>query len=282
MIYISSASAKKTIISQSIQFLADNGFTSIELSGGTRYYPGYIEDLKKLQKAYKLKYIFHNYFPPPIEDFVLNLASLNNNTYLKSYEHIRQALLLSQDFHIDKYGFHAGFLLDIDLKEIGRQINYKPTFNTEKSIERFCEAFNQLKTLTNSVALYLENNVFSHKNAVEFRGKNPFMLTDYDSYLALKKKIDFRLLLDIAHLKVSVNSLNLDFESQLEKMMNETDYIHVSENDGLEDENRFFSRNSKLLNRLKGFDLKGKNITLEIYGDINSIKASYELMNELI
>ena len=77
MIYISTACVRHKKISDSVKELAENGFLNIELSGGTDYYEGYIDDLLELQKKYKLNYICHNYFPPPKEHFVLakNIAS---------------------------------------------------------------------------------------------------------------------------------------------------------------------------------------------------------------
>ena len=57
---------------------------------------------------------------------------------------------------------------------------------------------------------------------------NPLLLTDVQSYKELKK-FNFNLLLDLAHLKVSCRSLNLDFIQQANYLINETDYIHLME-----------------------------------------------------
>ena len=93
---------------------------------------------------------------------------------------------------------------------------------------------------------------------------------------SLKDKINFNLLLDVAHLKVSAKSLGLNWKNELEGMMDESDYIHISDNDGFHDLNNKLTKGSDLLSILKNFDTKNKDFTLEVYGDINSVKSSYE------
>ncbi|KKK58959.1 hypothetical protein LCGC14_3039190, partial [marine sediment metagenome] len=87
MIYISSACVQHEKIKDSVEKLAQNGFEHIELSGGTKYYEGYEQDLVELKNKYDLKYLLHSYFPPPKEDFILNLASLDDEIYQKSLKH---------------------------------------------------------------------------------------------------------------------------------------------------------------------------------------------------
>jgi len=77
--YVSSACVVHEKIKDSIEELGLNGFKDIELSGGTKYYAGYEDDLIRLKEKYHLNYLVHNYFPPPKEEFILNLASLDEN-----------------------------------------------------------------------------------------------------------------------------------------------------------------------------------------------------------
>ena len=62
MIYVSSTCIKNKLIKDSVESLALAGFTNIELSGGTRYYPDFEKDLLTLQDKYGLNYQLHNYF----------------------------------------------------------------------------------------------------------------------------------------------------------------------------------------------------------------------------
>src|SRR3989338_3393905 len=123
MLYLSSACVKHEKIKDSVEELAANGFKDIELSGGTKYYPGYEQDLLKLQERYGLNYLVHNYFPPPQEDFILNLASCNEETYQKSLRHCRRAIALSGKLGARKFGLHAGFFIEVKIEEIGKNIS---------------------------------------------------------------------------------------------------------------------------------------------------------------
>jgi sugar phosphate isomerase/epimerase len=259
-----------------------HGFKNIELSGGTEYYDGFEDDLLELKARYDLNYMCHNYFPPPKEHFVLNLASLNNEIYEKTLKHLTHAIELSKKIDANKFGFHAGFLVDIKVSEIGQRISKNDLYDKDMAIQRFCDGFQKLQNIAGDLDLYLENNVFSSTNFKTYNGKNFFMLTNYAEYEQLHKSIDFKLLLDIAHLKVSSQTLGFDFEDEISKMILQSDYIHVSDNDGSHDLNLALRSDSKLMALLKKQDLAFKDFTLEIYDQMDKIKESYEILNEAI
>lgn len=280
MIYVSSSCIRHKKIKDSVQELAENGFKNIELSGGTQYYMDIESDLLKLKDKYNLNYRCHNYFPPPKDAFVLNLASLNNEIFEKTFNHLLRSLELSKKLDAKKFGFHAGFFIDVSLNEIGKKIAKKTIFDNQKATDRFCSGYNELKKSAGPVNLYIENNVFSSSNFKTYEGDNLFMMTTYNEYLELKKKIDFNLLLDVAHLKVSANSLRLNFEDEFVAMINQSDYIHVSDNDGLHDLNNTLEKNSCLANSLKKQNLISKDLTLEIYGNISESQKTYRMLKE--
>jgi sugar phosphate isomerase/epimerase len=282
MIFVSSACLRNKKIKDSVKELADNGFTNIELSGGTEYYDNFEVDLLNLKKDYNLNYQCHNYFPPPKNHFVLNLASLNDQTFNTSFNHLKQAISLSERLGAKNFGFHAGFFIDIRLGEIGKKLTKDNLFNEKKSITKFCNAFKLLQKIDNSVNLFIENNVFSKSNAETYIGENPFMLTHFVEYQSLKKKIDFNLLLDVAHLKVSVKTLGLDWNKEFKNMMINSSYIHISDNDSFHDLNNRLMKDSSLFLLLKESDTRNKDFTLEIYDDMYAIKKSYEALTEAI
>ena len=55
MIYISSYISKAKSISDQAHALAKEGFTNIELTGGTDFYDGFVDDLKNLKSKFNLK-----------------------------------------------------------------------------------------------------------------------------------------------------------------------------------------------------------------------------------
>ena len=282
MIYVSSSCVKNEKIKDSVKELAVNGFKNIELSGGTRTYENFENDLLELKDKYNLNYRCHNYFPPPEEPFVFNLASLNEKTFQVSVDHLKNVIMLSKRLGADKFGFHAGFFIDIKLEEIGKKLSLDNLFDQEKSIERFCEAYAAIKEQTQGVLLYIENNVFSKTNSSTYGEDNPFMMTNFSQYKDLREKIDFNLLLDVAHLKVSANTLSLNWIEELEKMLDYSNYIHISDNDGFHDLNNRLIRNCDILSILRRTNTKDKDFTLEVYEEMDAIKSSHDLLLEVI
>lgn len=276
MIYLSSSNCKAPRISDSIRSLVAAGFHNIELSGGSNAYPEMEADLLQLKQDNNLHLQLHNYFPPPDKHFVLNLASSDNEIYQRTLDHLKRALDLSLKLGATRYGFHAGFLIDIQAEEAGKGIRKRKLTDSEKGLERFCRGYEDLKAYAAGIELYIENNVISSRNLENFEGKNPFLLTDHGSYNELRQSIDFKLLLDVAHLKVSCNSMGLNFSEQLALLMVETDYVHISDNNGSADQNRPIESGSDLLRELAIFDYKKKTITIEVYDKIDAIKRSYE------
>ena len=277
MIYISSSCLKNTKINQSVEQLAIEGFKNIELSGGTNLYEGYIDDLLELKDKYNLKYLLHNYFPPPKEPFMLNIASLNNELFEKSIEHCLNALQVCKILGSRKYGIHAGFLIDFAPSEAGKKIQLKKVNDRAVAIDRIAQAWIKItEEAGNAIDLYIENNVLSKTNHDTYKGDNPFLLTDHKTYLELLEKVDFKILLDLAHLKVSCHTLGLNFFDQSNELIKNTDYLHVSGNNGLSDQNYGIKNDSSIIEFLENKDLSNMTLTLEVYSGLEDIKSSYE------
>ena len=284
MIYVSSCCSKRRKIGAAILELAEHGFQNIELSGGTRYYDKYELDLFELKDKYDLNLLLHNYFPPPKENFALNLASLNDEVYQKTLEHLKKGIDLSKKLGAPKFGFHAGLFIDINYWEFGNRIHKRELYAKDKATMRFCEGYSHLIRYAGDIEVCIENHVVSHTNANTYRDENPFMLTDYKAYLELRNLMEFKLLLDIGHLKVTSYSLGLSFDEELDKMMPVSDYIHLSDNDGFHDQNEGFCFKSKLLDEvsIRKDCLVDKTITLEVYTGIDDLKESFKLITEII
>ena len=282
MIYISTSCVKHTRIRNSVQELAENGFHNIELSGGTEYYESFENDLLELKDKYSLNYRCHNYFPPPKKPFVINLASLNDEIFQMSFNHLEKVVALSNRLGADKFALHAGFFIDIRLSEIGKKLSRDNFFDKKRAVERFCNAYDVIKKQEKNVSLFIENNVFSKTNAETYEGENPFMMTNFSEYKSLKEKINFNLLLDVAHLKVSSKTLGIDWKEEFENMMSASSYIHVSDNDGFHDLNNQLTKSSSLLSMLRQANTKNKDFTLEIYDGMDAIKKSYKVLSEVV
>ena len=282
-IFISTSCVKNSTIKASILELAKNGFKKIELSGGTDYYDGYLEDLFELQEKYTLQYTLHNYFPSPKEHFMLNLSSLDDELYQKSIKHCIKAIDLCKKVGCEKYGVHAGFLIDFFPSEAGKKIGLKKINNRQDAYDRFGDAWDQLKELAgDKVTLYVENNVLSKSNLDTYKKNNPFLFTDYESWLEFSAEIDSNLLLDFAHLKVSCSSLGLSFDKEVERLVSLTDYYHISGNDGLHDQNHSIVNDNEIIAILDRYDWSDKTFTIEVYGGMDKIHESFEFLKNKI
>lgn len=282
MIYISSSCIRAKTIKKTVIKLKDNGFSNIELSGGTEYYDGIEDDLLELKNKYDLHFLLHNYFPPPKKNFVINLASLDDLICIRSMAGLKNSLDLCRRLGVKKFSFHAGFFMDIHVAELNRGIPKRRLYDRKAALAGFCARFVKLKEYAPDIKLYIENNVYSSLTRRRYSTINPFMLTNYSDYLTLKKMINFGLLIDVAHLYVSCSSLGLNFSEQLNALMPYADYLHLSDVDSNGQHHRLFAVGSHLLKSLKGFNLAKKTITLEINGSIDDLKRSYSMVRNIL
>lgn len=282
MIYVSSACVKATKIKDAVEILQKEGFSNIELSGGTQPYEQMLDDLLELKDKYQLNYLCHNYFPPPQEAFVLNLASLDEEIAEKSLVHCFNAIDLSKKLGAKKFAVHAGFLINIPVNQIGKKIDQLPFFDERKGYLQFEKNLAELIAYAGEdVKIYIENNVISSDNFKRFKQKDPFFYTSAENLGKIDNKLNFEILLDVAHLKVSCHSLNLDFKAHLKQLFDKTDYIHISDNDGLSDLNLGLERDGDLHEALKQIWKKNKTVTLETYDGMERLKETYKLIEEL-
>ena len=237
-----------------------------------------MDDLLRLKKEFGLSYLVHNYFPLPQRPFVLNLASPDEDIYGRSVSHCKGAMDVAVELGSSLYGVHAGFLVDPGVGEIGRPFSRHALYERGEALERFAGAIKELAGHAGDrgVKLYVENNVLSNANYRTYDGKSPFLLVSSVDFHELKRMVDFDLLFDIGHLKVSTASLGLSFEDELRELMGYADYIHLSDNNGLVDENRILEKGSELWGLLAGHDLSEKVITLEVYEALEKVVENYQ------
>lgn len=280
MIYVSSTCVKKSNIAEVIRVLAENNITNIELSGGTCYYEEIENDLIMLKHAYQLKYACHAYFPPHKYPFVVNLASCNDQIYKRSIEHYINCIEMLKRIECPVLSIHAGFLVEIGTDEIGNKLSNRVVYNEKKAYDRFCSAYMHISELCrkNMIALFLENNVLSAENYKEFDYNNYMMMTDYESIMKMKERLDFNLLLDLGHLHVSTNTLGLKYSEQCNKLKDHVKWIHISDNDGVFDEHKPLRQKSIVMQEFRKICDADIDVTLETVGSVGEIIASIKLI----
>jgi sugar phosphate isomerase/epimerase len=277
MIYISTGGFKYQTAYKTSKFLAENGFLAIELSGGI-YEKNQLKKLKDLQTKYDIQFKVHNYFPPPLNPFVFNLGSLNKDIARLSIQHVKNAIDYSKELRSDVYSFHAGFLLDPGVSELGETISSRQLYDRTEAMKVFIERVNDLSiyALSKKVSLLIENNVISSSNYKQFFG-DPLLMTNKSEciYIMENTPSNVNLLVDVGHLKVSSQSLGLDAILFLTKCKKWIKAYHFSENNGMEDENKEFDSNSWFWPHIiNGLDY----YSLEVYtSSLNVLSGQCEL-----
>ena len=240
VIYVSTGGFRDLTADAISAELSGAGITAIELSGGA-FAPSLLSDLQVL--APNIRFQIHNYFPPPEEPFVLNLGSLDAQIGARSVAHVEQALQWCVALGADRYSFHAGFLLDPRVDELGQRIPSRVLFDRDECIDVFVSRVTRLAAIAEEagISLMIENNVLSARNAIEFSA-NPLLMCDPDECQKIMKMLPDGVmqLIDVAHLKVSANSLKFDATKMFESCDEKIAAYHLSDNDGLEDSNKPF------------------------------------------
>ncbi len=285
MIHVSSSGLRGERIGDVTRELAAAGFRAIELSGGTKPYPDLEEELIELRTSLGLDLQLHNYFPPPDEPFVFNLSSEDPVIHAASMAHARKAIALSRELGARRYGMHAGFRFDPRPAELGRAMGTRALQSAEEATRRFFDSLAELAGECGNLRLYVENNVLSERNRQEWKGENPLLLCSAAEWREWAPELDrlgVGLLLDLAHLKVSAASLDLDFEAEAAELLQASDYWHVSDNDGRSDSNGPLQEGGMIHRALKACDRRPQCITLEVYSGLEELRRSRDSLRTLL
>ena len=244
MVFISTGGFKMDSVVTVVERLLQHGITNIELSGGL---PS--NDLLKNLKAIKNYCVFrvHNYFPPPNIPFVFNLGSLDDTVAELSIEHVRTAMRWSIELGQAVYSFHAGFLMDPRVDELGQRIKARSLYAREECLGRFVYRTCMLakEAAGFGVSLLIENNVLSLGNFAEF-GSDPLLMTGPEEavYVMRNTPDNVGMLVDVAHLKVSAQTLGYDAVTMFGDCREWIRAYHLSDNDGTRDSNHAVTADS--------------------------------------
>ena len=275
-VYVSTGLVKDKPTLKFTRELIKNKITFIEFSSGN-----YEKDILKKIKKLKLNPQIHNYFPVPKKPFIINLASSNPKIYQKTIKHLKNSIKFTKEIRAKYFTFHAGFLVDPSVKDFGKSLSKNITNDHKKSLDLFVKRLNNLANYAkkNNVKLLIENNVVTKKNLSRF-DKNPFLMSHYKD--AKKIMIGCRnrvgLLVDVAHLKVSANTLNFKPEEYLLKLNKYIKAYHLSDNNGLADENKNISNKSWFWKYIK---TDAEFCTLELRNlNLKNVKKQLNLVNK--
>ena len=277
-IYISSgAFGNNNDLNQIFFLLKKNKINSVEFSGGI-YEQNLIKTLKK-NKNYN--FIFHNYFPVPRKNFVLNLASNNKKIISQSFSHIKNAIRICKIFNLKYYSLHSGFLYDPDPKLLGKEMKLCKTFDRKSALSRFIKNVNFIGDYAKKydIKILLENNIIEKKEYNLFKRNTVLMSTIRETIFIMKNtRENIKLLIDVGHLNVAARTLKFNRIDFLKKTLNWTEGYQLSENDGIKDCNFPVKERSwfwPYINRRLNY------YSLEVYNlDIDVIKKNLQLIKK--
>jgi len=279
MIYLSTGGFQKLTPQSVIKKYDKIGVKSIELSGGK-----YVQSqkiIKFLKEKHNINFALHNYFPVPKKKFVINLGSFEKKIFKKTFLNIKKSIDISSKLKSKYFGFHAGFLFDPNIKDLGKKFTDVRLQDRKKTINLFLTRVNLLakEAKKKNVKILIENNVITIENFKKFK-QDPLLLTHPDEIIKFFKKCDkdVGLLLDVGHLKVSAKTLGFDLLKAHEMLKPYIKGYHLSDNNGLRDSNKEFTKKSWFYNKLKK---NVKYISIEVYTkNIKKLKSLQDLIRK--
>lgn len=263
-IYASSGAFLSRELAPLLDEAAAAGVRQIELSSGVAWGPDNLDVVRR--NRHRFRFLVHNYFPPPEQPFVLNLASSDPEIWARSLEHCRGAMDLAHELESDLFTVHAGFAIEPKVAELGRPINGEAG-DIEVAYGIFRDSVGELVAYGEGrgVRLAIENNVVAPFNLRQ--GRNAFLL------MATAGEIDrlardipsprLGFLIDSGHLNVSARTLGFDREDFLRSVGPRVFGWHLSDNDGTADSNRPFGRDAWFLPWVA--KIPGEMVVIEAY-----------------
>ncbi len=233
---VSTLAFGKTSREEVVQIAQDQGFT-IEFSSSFPYQ----EDMVEYFLDADINRLAHNYFPAPQVPFVINLASRDTQIREKSVQHCLQGLRISKACGAPYFSAHAGFCIDPDPEQLGKQLDINAEVDRTLNWSIFLDSVEMVLKEAEKlgISFLIENNVTARFNLREdgqeilFCSRPAEMMKLADSFSAN----NFGLLLDTAHLKVSSQALEFDLDEAVMLIKDHVKYIHHSDNDGATDSN---------------------------------------------
>ncbi len=266
-----------------LEELENLGIKNVEI--GSNHAPINIEDLVL---RHDTNYICHNYFPPPEEEFVLNIASEGTAVREKSVSFIKNTISICQKLGIKFYTVHPGFFADAisphrnGSKSRNFDFVFKPiSLNREKILKRTINIIRDIYTFSidKGVQILIENQ--GSKTA------KSFTLFDSPEELdLLKKEVGENLKFNFNLAHATLAGFGLDNEEVFSHFWQNSPFFEVSEiQDNLDSHLPLRPNVGMIASLIKKFSgsFAKKNIILE-YRNIKSkeLIKSYQFVQSLL
>lgn len=260
-LYVSSGAFRTRTISEVIDDALRLGVTHVELSSGLAHAPALEQEIRR-GMGRGLTFLVHNYFPAPADPKVLNLTAADPGDLAWSIGHCKRAIDLSVVVGGGFYSLHSGYAAALKAHQLGKPDEQAEAFK-HAAIDRDA-AYGLMIASVREVADYaaakgksllLENNVISPVYLAKAPA-NPLLMTDAAEIVRFMKEVDrpnVGFLIDTGHTKVSGTALGFDPHAFMDAVAPYVRALHLSDNDGREDQNLPFGETAWFYPRLKDF-----------------------------
>lgn len=257
-VYVSTGAFAATDICQILEQADALGLRHIELSSGVAPSANLLDTVMANRRRFR--FLVHNYFPPPRSPFLLNLASADEAVAQRSMALCRAAVDLCQALGAPFYSVHCGFTFDsADGSHLGNRSQMQlPRISMDAAMDYFIRRLSMLCHYAESkgVMIAIENNAIASFGLID--GMNQLCLgADLESLTTIFNTVNMdalRLLFDVGHAQVNQQTIGAEITDLFYAFQDRIVAMHVSDNDGFNDQNRPLTANSPLwalLNKCK-------------------------------
>jgi len=223
-LYISTACLNGDVFDV-LDLYEEAGFRNVEL-GSSHPHNEWISPAAIAE--YDFGFMVHNYFPPPREPFIVNIASQNRMILKRTLDRLKISIDLCDKLGVPLFTFHSGFRSDPDLNlrfKTDRIVPYDTAIET--NIQSLIEINKYAED--RGIKIAIENNVLAD------------FMCEYWEFERLFREIgsdNLGILLDLGHLNVTANTLGFDADEFIRRSKDRVFAVHLHENNGKVDEHR--------------------------------------------
>lgn len=260
-LYVSSGAFRSPTIAAVVDDALRLGITHVELSSGLAHAPTMEQDIRR-GMSQGLAFLVHNYFPAPADPMVLNLTAADPADLAWSIAHCKRAIDLSEMVGGGFYSLHSGYVAALKAHQLGKPDAQAEAFkhaaiDRDTAYELMIRSVREVADYAagKGKSLLLENNVISPVYLAKAPA-NPLLMTDAGEILRFMKDVErpnVGFLIDTGHTKVSGTALGYDPHAFMDAVAPYVRALHLSDNDGREDQNLPFDENAWFYPRLKDF-----------------------------
>ncbi len=221
---------------KNLKFILDtyskNGIFNIELGAALGFQENY-DFVLDYRKNYRANFTIHNFFPPPVKPFMLNIAAEDEAVRKAQVDFARQAIEWCRKLDAPLYSLHFGFRTEVDeqAKSLGGDV------------------LSQELAYGNAKASLLEILDYASQYGVRVAAENMALQPDdmllncrpEEMQLLLRdvKNKNFGLLVDIGHLMVTRAMMEFDVRKFIDKISSRIFCLHLHNFNGGRDHQPF-------------------------------------------